>query len=36
MAIREQLEVGNNIIEAEAHDEFADGYINGSPYYYEI
>lgn len=35
MAEREQLEVGNNVIEAEAHDEFADGYINGSLYYYD-
>ena len=35
MAIREQLEAGNNLIEAEVHDEFADGYINGSLYYYD-
>lgn len=35
MAEREQLEVGNNVVEAEAHDEFADGYINGSLYYYD-
>lgn len=36
MAEREQLEVGNNVVEAEAHDEFADGYINGSLYYYDM
>lgn len=35
MAEREQLEVGNNVVEAEAQDEFADGYINGSLYYYD-
>jgi|GEM_PF-1392205 len=35
MAIREQLEVGNNLVEAEVHDEFFDGYINGSLYYYD-
>jgi hypothetical protein len=35
MAEREQLEVGNNVLEAEAHDEFADGYTNGSLYYYD-
>jgi hypothetical protein len=35
MAIREQLEVGNNIIEAEAHDEFADSYSEGYLYYYD-
>lgn len=35
MAEREQLEVGNSIVEAEAQDEFVDGYINGSLYYYD-
>lgn len=35
MAIREQLEVGNNLVEAEVHDEFFDGYINGFLYYYD-
>ena len=33
MAEREQLEVGNNIVEAER--AFADGYFNGSLYYYD-
>lgn len=33
MAPREKLEVGNNSIEAES--EFADGYCNGSLYYYD-
>lgn len=31
MVVRERLKVGNNVIEAEAHDEFADGYL----YYYD-
>ncbi len=31
MAVREQLEVGNNVIEAEVYDEFANGYL----YYYD-
>ena len=35
MGTREQLEVGNSLVEAEAQDEFADGYINGSLYYYD-
>ena len=33
MAEREKLEVGNNAIEADG--EFADGYSNGSLYYYD-
>lgn len=33
MAEREQLEVGNNIVAAER--AFADGYCNGSLYYYD-
>lgn len=33
MAERERLEVGNNIVEADG--EFADGYCNGSLYYYD-
>jgi hypothetical protein len=35
MGTREQLEVGNNLVEAETQDEFADGYTNGSLYYYD-
>jgi hypothetical protein len=35
MAVRERLKVGNNVIEAEVHDEFADGYSNGYLYYYD-
>lgn len=35
MAKREQLEVGNNIVEADVHDEFADGYSNGYLCYYD-
>ena len=34
MEKREKLEVGNNSIEAES--EFADGYYNGSLYYYDM
>ncbi len=33
MEKREKLEVGNNSVEAES--EFADGYYNGSLYYYD-
>jgi hypothetical protein len=33
MAERERLEVGNNTVEADS--EFADGYCNGSLYYYD-
>ena len=33
MAEREKLEVGNNIVEATG--EFANGYFNGSLYYYD-
>lgn len=35
MAIREQLAVGNNVIEAEVYDEFANGYSNGNLHYYD-
>jgi len=35
MGTRERLEVGNNLIEAEIQDEFADGHLNGSLYYYD-
>jgi hypothetical protein len=31
MAVRDQLKVGNKVIETEIHDEFADGYL----YYYD-
>jgi hypothetical protein len=34
MEKREKLEVGNNSVEAEG--EFADGYYNGSLYYYDM
>ena len=33
MAEREKLEVGNNTVDADS--EFADGYYNGSLYYYD-
>ena len=33
MRERERLEVGNNTVEADG--EFADGYCNGSLYYYD-
>jgi hypothetical protein len=33
MSAREKLKVGNSIIEIEG--EFADGYFNGSLYYYD-
>lgn len=35
MAKPEQIVVGNNIIEAAIHDDFADGYSNGYLYYYD-
>lgn len=35
MAEQKHLVVGNNVVEAEVHDEFAEGYSNGYLYYYD-
>ena len=35
MAVREQLRVGNNVLDTEVYDEFADGYSNGYLYSYD-